>query len=49
MVYNVTDTSERPTRNGPKLVCTLSKNVDTLVSGLVSTYRDIFDGYLLDM
>ena len=30
-----------------KKVGTLSKDVDTLLSGLVSTYRDIFDGYLL--
>lgn len=26
---------------------TLSKNADTLMSGIVSTYKDIFDGYLL--
>ena len=28
-------------------IYTLSKNADTLMYGLVSTYKDIFDGYLL--
>ena len=41
MVYRVVD------KNSFKLACTLSKNSDTLMSELVSNYKDIFDGYVL--
>ena len=47
MVYDVLDEHKKDKENKPKKVCTLSKDVDSLISGLVSTYKDIFDGYLL--
>jgi cbb3-type cytochrome oxidase subunit 3 len=55
--FNLNDTTRRweliypifdnDANGNSKNVGTLSKDVDTLLSGLVSTYRDIFDGYLL--
>jgi hypothetical protein len=44
MVYDV---YENPAENKDQKVCTLSKDVDALLSPLVFTYQELFDGYLL--